>query len=139
MAADTAKGWGLISTRKIERGALIVREKPFLTVQHPITGDAVKAAFDRADESSRILFLSFESTAPGTTGIWDGIAETNVIPAPGKTSATTLPRPSQSPTGPACSRTSHGSIIRAVRTRVGSGTRSAASKVGTSTSKVELM
>lgn len=76
----SAKGWGLMCTRELQRGDLIVREKPFITVTHPITSDAVKAAFDRCrDPHRRRLFLSFLPTAPGTTGLFDGIAETNVI------------------------------------------------------------
>ncbi len=81
--ATSPKGWGLMATRTLKCGDVILRERPFLEVVHPINADEVKAALagdSFHQQRHRLLFHSFTSTAPGVSSLMEGIAETNVIP-----------------------------------------------------------
>jgi hypothetical protein len=60
------KGWGAFATRRIERGAMILREKPLFVIRKPheeITEEDVWAAFQQLIPSEKQQFLSLRDNA----------------------------------------------------------------------------
>jgi hypothetical protein len=56
MKPSPGKGWGAFATRRIERGAMILREKPLFVIRKPheeITEEDVWAAFQQLIPSEK--------------------------------------------------------------------------------------
>jgi hypothetical protein len=73
------KGFGLYATRHIERGEEILREKPFITFQHPIESHTLQSSFLNLSDKAKLLFLSFTGNGREKDALLD-IAENNAIP-----------------------------------------------------------
>ena len=74
------KGKGLIATKTLSAGQVIVREPPFIRFTHPIDPVALREVYRQLPPKKRELYRSFSNTAPNIVDRIVGIAETNVIP-----------------------------------------------------------
>ena len=62
---SSGKGWSAFATRRIERGAMILREKPLFVIRKPheeITEEDVWAAFQQLIPSEKQQFLGLSHT-----------------------------------------------------------------------------
>jgi len=73
------KGLGLQATGTIKRGEEVIRETPFITFDHPITGIDLYERRRKLASREQALFLSFTGTVKDEPDRWVNIAETNCI------------------------------------------------------------
>jgi hypothetical protein len=76
------KGQGVFVTKPIEAGIIIIRERPFITFQDPLTSLEVYTSLAALSPDSRDIFWSFSGRGAHTPMDVD-IAETNLIPLEG--------------------------------------------------------
>lgn len=76
-------GSGVFAIKPISAGSAIIREKPFITFQDPLTSIEVWNALQSVSTDARDLFWGFSGTGAHQTTDVD-IAETNLIPLEGE-------------------------------------------------------
>jgi len=76
------KGQGVFATNFIQAGTTIIRERPFITFQDPLTSLEVYTALAALSPDNRDIFWSFSGRGAHTPMDVD-IAETNLIPLEG--------------------------------------------------------
>jgi len=82
VAPVNGKGQGVFATKPIQAGTTILRERPFITFQDPLTSLEVYTALAALPPDSRDIFWSFSGRGAHTPMDVD-IAETNLIPLEG--------------------------------------------------------
>jgi len=82
VAPVNGKGQGVFATDFIQAGTTIIRERPFITFQDPLTSLEVYTALAALSPDSRDIFWSFSGRGAHTPMDVD-IAETNLIPLEG--------------------------------------------------------
>jgi hypothetical protein len=82
IASVGGKGQGVFALRPFEAGTTILRERPFVTFQDPLTSLEVYTALRALSPDNRDMFWSFSGRGAHTPGDVD-IAETNLIPLEG--------------------------------------------------------
>jgi hypothetical protein len=82
VAPVNGKGQGVFAAKPIQAGTTIIRERPFITFQDPLTSLEVYTALAALSPDSRDIFWSFSGRGAHTLMDVD-IAETNLIPFEG--------------------------------------------------------
>jgi hypothetical protein len=82
VAPINGKGQGVFAIQPIQAGTTIIRERPFITFQDPLTSLEVYTSLAALSPDSRDIFWSFSGRGAHTPRDVD-IAETNLIPLEG--------------------------------------------------------
>jgi hypothetical protein len=82
VAPVNGKGQGVFAIQPIQAGTTIIRERPFITFQDPLTSLEVYTSLAALSPDSRDIFWSFSGRGAHTPRDVD-IAETNLIPLEG--------------------------------------------------------
>jgi hypothetical protein len=82
VAPVNGKGQGIFATKAIQAGTTILRERPFITFQDPLTSLEVYTSLAALSPDSRDVFWSFSGRGAHTPMDVD-TAETNLIPLEG--------------------------------------------------------
>jgi hypothetical protein len=76
------KGLGVLATKPLSAGSMIIEERPFITFADPLTSLEVYTALKALSPEDKDIFWSFKGTGAHTPGDVD-VAETNLIPLEG--------------------------------------------------------